>query len=255
MKHFFVLATLAFLAIGGCSSDDSPSASGGSGTMQVSMVDAPASGFDSIVVTVTEVSVHSNTGADSWITLSSGTKTFNLLSLVNGMESVIGSASLSAGTYSQLRLTLGDTCRVYSSGVMIALKVPSNEIKLNIHATIQANVTYKMVLDFDANRSFVSNAGGLILKPVIKVLTTESTGSISGSVNTKASVYVYGNNDTLSTVTGTNNSFKFSYVTPGVYTVLIQSADALHYDSTIVNVGVVQGEVKNVGSISLRSIL
>lgn len=221
--------------------------------MQATMVDAPASGYDSIIVVVTEVSVHSNASSESWITLNSETKTINLLKLVNGVEAVLGEAQLSAGTYSQMRLTLGDSCWVYASGVKIALKVPSGEIKLNIHATIQANVTYKLVLDFDANRSLVYHNGGLIMKPVIKVLTTALSGSISGSINTKASVYAYGNNDTVSTVTGLNNGFKLSYMTPGTYTLFIQSADALYYDSTIVNIGVLQGQTTNTGTIALRS--
>ena len=220
--------------------------------MQVSMVDAPASGYDSVIVVVTGVAVQSNTSSQSWITLSSETKTYNLLTLVNGVEAVLGETQLSAGTYSQMRLVLGDSCWIYASGVKLALKVPSNEIKLNIHATIQADVKYKLVLDFDANRSLVSAGLGLIMKPVIKVLTTETTGFISGSVNTKASVYAYGNGDTLSTSTGTSNNFKLMYATPGTYSVMIQSADIAYYDSTIANVVVTQGQVTNMGSIALR---
>lgn len=252
MKNIFVLASIALALFAGCT-DDNPSTSNGEGTMQVSMVDAPASGYDSIVVVVTEVSVHSNASSESWITLSNETKTYNLLSLVNGTEALLGETKLAAGTYSQLRLTLGDSSWVYAGGVKIALKIPSNEIKLNIHAQIQANVTYKMVLDFDANRSLITTASGLAMKPVIKVLTTASTGFISGSVNTKASVYAYGNGDTVSTVTGTNNSFKLMYVPSGTYTVSVISANGMYYDSTFVNVNVAGGQTTNVGTISLRS--
>jgi len=253
MRNVFVLASLALLVFGGCTSDNNPSTADGKGTMQVSMVDAPASAYDSIVVVVTEVSVHSNTSSESWITLSNETKTYNLLSLVNGVEAVMGQTQLSAGTYSQLRLTLGDSCWVYASGVKIALKIPSTEIKLNINAQITANATYKIVLDFDATRSLVTTAGGLIMKPVIRVLTTSSAGYIQGSVNVKASVLAYGNGDTLSTITGTNNSFKIMYAKPGTYSLTIVSADALFYDSTLTNISVVSGQVTNVGTINLRA--
>ena len=253
MRNIFVLASLAFLVYGGCSTGDNPSTADGKGTMQVSMVDAPASSYDSIVIVVTGVSVHSNASVDSWITLSNETKTVNLLRLVNGMEEVMGETQLAAGTYSQLRLTLGDSCWVYGSGVKIALKVPSTEIKLDIQAEIVANVSYKLVLDFDATKSLVSNAGGLIMKPVIKVLTTSSTGYIQGSVNVKSSVAAYGNGDTLSTITGSNNSFKIMYAKPGTYSLAIVSANALFYDSTLTNISVVNGQVTSVGTITLRA--
>ncbi|MFA5834586.1 MAG: DUF4382 domain-containing protein [Bacteroidota bacterium] len=253
MKNILVLALLAFLAFGGCASDENPSTTGGKGTMQVSMVDAPATTYDSIIVVVTEVSVHSNASSESWITLSSGTKTYNLLALVNGVEAVMGQTQLSAGTYSQLRLTLGDSCWVYASGVKIALKVPSAEIKLNLNVEIVANVTYKLVLDFDATKSLVTTPTGLVMKPVIKVLTTSSTGYIQGSVNIKSSVSAYGNGDTLSTLTGANNSFKIMYAKPGTYSLTIVSADAMYNDSTLTNISVVSGQVTNVGTINLRT--
>ncbi len=221
--------------------------------MQVAMVDAPASGYDSIIIVVSEVSIHSNASSESWITLSSETKTYNLLALVNGSQALLGEAKLNAGTYSQLRLTLGDSCWVYASGAKIALKVPSKEIKLNIHAQIQANVTYTMVLDFDANRSLVTTAAGLAMKPVIKVLTTAQSGSVSGSVNTRASIYVYGNGDTVSTITGANGGFKLMYMQPGTYTLTIISANAAFHDSTMTNVNVAGNQVTTVGTIVLRS--
>lgn len=252
MRKILVLVSLAVGALIGCK--DNP-ASSGTGRMQVTMVDAPAAAYDSIVITVKRVEVHSSTSAsaDAWITLNSETKTYNLLSLVNGVEAVLGEAELSAGTYQQMRLVLGDSCYVYGNGVKIALKVPSSEIKLNIDATIQADITYKLVLDFDATRSLVSNSSGLILKPVIKVLTVASTGVIEGSVNTKASVMAVGNGDTLSTITGTNNSFKIVYAKPGTYSLTVASADAMYYDTTLTNISVVSGQVTNVGTITLRA--
>lgn len=255
MKQITFFAVLALLLFGGCASEDDPSSSNGQGTMEVKMVDAPASLYDSIIVTVTEVSVQNNVSSEGWITLSSGTRSYDLLKLVNGVEAVMGEAKLSTGIYSQLRLTLGDSCWVYAGGVKMGITVPSNEIKLNIHAEIMANVKYTMVLDFDAARSLVTTGAGLILKPVIKVLTTSSVGYIQGSVNVRSSVTAYGNGDTLSTVTGTNNSFKIMYAKPGTYTVTILSGSVLFYDSTLTNISVVSGQTTNVGVINLRATL
>ncbi|MEW5799228.1 MAG: DUF4382 domain-containing protein [Bacteroidota bacterium] len=255
MKKILVLASLAVVAMIGCKSDDNPASNEGSGRMQVTMVDAPASAYDSIIISVQLVEIHASNSAsaDSWITLNSEAKTYNLLSLVNGVEAVLGEADLAAGTYTQMRLVLGDSCYVYAGSVRIALKVPSSEIKLNINAAIRANITYKLVLDFDATRSLVTTGTGLILKPVIKVLTTSSTGSIEGSINTKASVMAIGGGDTLSTITGSNNSFKIKYVKPGTYDLMIISGSIAFYDTTLTNISVASGQVTNVGTINLRA--
>lgn len=255
MKKILVLVSLVVGALIGCKENDNPASSDNTGQMQVTMVDAPAAAYDSIIITVRRVEIHASNSAsaESWITLNSETKTYNLLSLVNGIEAVIGEGKLTAGSYTQMRLVLGDSCYVYANGVSIALKVPSSEIKLNINATVQAGFTYKLVLDFDATRSLVTTGGGMILKPVIKVLTTTSTGVIEGSVNTKASVTAIGNNDTLSTITGVNNSFKIVYARPGTYNVTIVSANAQYYDTTLTNISVVSGQTTNVGTINLRA--
>lgn len=255
MKKILVLASLAVAAMTGCMSDDNPASNEGTGRMQVTMVDAPASAYDSIMISVQRVEIHtsSSASAEGWITLNSEAKTYDLLSLVNGVEAVLGEADLAAGTYTQMRLVLGDSCYVYAGGIKIALTVPSSEIKLNINATIRANVTYKLVLDFDATRSLVTTGTGLILKPVIKVLTTSSTGSIEGSVNTKASVMAVGGGDTLTTITGSNNSFKITYVKPGTYSLTVISASIAFHDTVLTNVAVASGQVTNVGTITLRA--
>lgn len=253
MKKILVLVSLVTVALTGC--NDNPAAGDGTGRMQVTMVDAPASAYDSIIISVQRVEIHASQSAsvESWITLNSEAKTYDLLSLVNGVEAVLGEADLAAGTYTQMRLVLGDSCYVYAGGVKIALKMPGSEIRLNINATIRANITYKLVLDFDATRSLVTTNTGLILKPVIKVLTTSSTGYIEGSVNTKASVTAIGNGDTLSTITGADNSFKILYVKPGTYDLTVVSASAAYYDTTLTNISVVSGQVTNIGTINLQA--
>ncbi|NUN68603.1 MAG: DUF4382 domain-containing protein [Bacteroidetes bacterium] len=251
MKQLNLFTLLALLAVGGCASDDGPSSANGEGTMQVRMVDAPASSYDSVIITVTDVSVHSNTSG--WITLSSGVRTYNLLALVNGAEAVIGEAKLSTGLYSQLRLTLSDSCWVYAGGVRLSLKVPGDQIILNIHAELSANVTTSLVLDFDAGRSLVMTGAGLVMKPVIRVLSTSSTGYIQGIVNVRSSVTAYGNGDTLGTVTGANNSFRIMYAKPGTYSLTIVSGNAMFYDTTLTNISVVSGQTTNVGMITLRA--
>jgi hypothetical protein len=253
MKKLLVLAVMTASVIYGCKNDDNPASPDNRGTMQISMVDAPASVYDSLIIDVKSVEVHVAGTSESWITMSTGARSYNLLSLVNGTEALIGETRLTAGHYTQIRIVLGDSCYAYLSGVKLALTVPSSEIKLNVDATIEANVTYKMVLDFDASRSLVSTGTGLIMKPVIRVLTAAQSGFISGSVNVKAAIFAYGSSDTLSTVTDNDNSFKLMYVKPGTYNVEIIPASDTYYSSTINGVAVMEGKTTSIGSITLLS--
>jgi hypothetical protein len=252
MNRILILASFVAAVVCGCSKNDNPSSADTKGTMQVSMVDAPMIGYDSIVVPITSVEAHIADSTEGWVTLSSEARTYNLLALTNGAEALIGQASLSAGHYTQIRIVIGDSCWTYLSGVKLALKVPSAKIKLNVDATIEAGAAYKIVVDFDAAHSIVANANGLIMKPVLRVLTTEQTGFISGSVNVKAAVFAYGNGDTLSTVTGESNSFKLMYVQPGSYDVEILPSSDTYYSSTINGVVVTEGKTTTVGSITLQ---
>ncbi|HTL99006.1 MAG TPA: DUF4382 domain-containing protein, partial [Holophagaceae bacterium] len=112
-------ALLGLLACGG-----SGSSSGGSGTMNVRMVDGPISGYQNIFVNIQQVQIH---GSGGWTTLSSPNQTYDLLSLTNGISATLASgATLPAGHYDQMRLILGaGNTVVLSDGSTQPLKVPS----------------------------------------------------------------------------------------------------------------------------------
>src|SRR5688500_15387418 len=85
---------------------------GGTGTLKVSLTDAPACGFDQVNVTVLKVRVHQSAGAGEndggWIDLplTPGPRKIDLTSLMNGVLEDLGQAALPAGHYTQLRLVL-----------------------------------------------------------------------------------------------------------------------------------------------------
>src|SRR5450830_1778771 len=82
-----------------------------SGTLGVSMTDAPSCGFDAVNVTVVKVRANKSSSASDtdagWtdITLNPARK-INLLSLNNGVLDNLGETPLAAGHYTQLRLVL-----------------------------------------------------------------------------------------------------------------------------------------------------
>ncbi|MGB2868386.1 MAG: DUF4382 domain-containing protein [Bacteroidota bacterium] len=252
------------LALASCAKDNATSPQGDTGTMQVNMVDAPA-GYDQVNVVVDSVQAHIAT-ADSmsgWTTLSTTPATYNLLAYSNGNFAVLGSAVLPVGHYTQMRLYVGSGSNVVVDGSTKPLNIPSgvqSGVKLNIDATIVADATYTLTLDFDANQSVVTSGNPVnptySLKPVIRTSTAYTTGFIAGAVlplSAKPNIWAYGGtSDTLSTTTDLAGAFKFVYVSPGTYTVSIASTDTAYVDSTIVGVSVNAFATANLGTIVLR---
>jgi len=171
------------------------------GTVAVSLTDAPACGFDAVNVTVSKVRINQSSSASDtdsgWtdITLSPAKK-INLLNLNIGTLEALGTASLGAGHYSQLRLVLdgganSNTVVKTGSSTEIALDTPSalqSGIKLVNEFDVAAGQRVDLVLDFDACKSIVSKGngnGGYSLKPVVKVVPTTLNG-ISGFIATPA---------------------------------------------------------------------
>lgn len=261
LKNTFIIALVIIL--NSCSKDDETSPVIGEGTFQITMIDAPA-GYEQVNIVIDSVKVHSaiNDTISGWTTLSKTKTTYDLLKLVNGANVIIGKAQLPAGQYSQIRLYVGKGSSIVVNGVIYELDTPSGSqsgIKLNVNAKIETGMLYNLTIDFDANKSIVKTGGqnnlSYKLKPVIKVLTTASTGIISGIVEPISSkAYIQGitGTDTTWTATDATGGFKLIYLIPAVYKVTIQSSDTAYRDSIISNISVASGATVNLGNIKLR---
>lgn len=167
--------------------------SAGTGTLRVSLTDAPACGYDAVNVTVSKVRVHQSSTADDraagWVDLSLAVpRKINLLDLndptqINGALETLGEIPLAAGRYTQVRLVLepnSSSAPLSSSLVLsgttaeVPLATPSavrSGIKLIHPFDVGAGQHVDLLLDFDACRSVVQTGGGAYkLKPVIAVL-------------------------------------------------------------------------------------
>jgi len=160
---------------------------GGTGTIHVSLTDAPSCGYDQVNVTIDRVRVNqSSTAADTdsgWSeVVLSPARRVDLLTLQNGVLEDLGQTQLPAGTYTQLRLVLApnDAANplansvVPTGGTETALTTPSGQqsgLKMNVNIDVPADKIADVVLDFDACKSVVKrgNSGQYNLKPVITV--------------------------------------------------------------------------------------
>ena len=150
---------------------------GQTGKMQVLLTDAPFP-YDLVSeanVTITMVEAVSQD--EERFALSDDTTTFNLLELQDGVTALLAEEDdLPAGSYSQMRLTVSDASVVLNNGDTFDLKVPSNQIKVNLSGfEVEPDESVALTLDFDAGKSFVvqgnvdTPAGikGFLLKPVV----------------------------------------------------------------------------------------
>jgi hypothetical protein len=213
------------------------------GTLGVGLTDAPACGFDAVNITVNKVRVHQSSSASdtdsgwSEITLSPAKK-INLLTLTNGVLESLGTTTLAAGRYTQVRLVLdpnANNTTVNSvvptgSAVEQPLETPSavqSGIKLVNEFDVTAGQRTDLVLDFDACKSVVTRGNGkYALRPVVKVIPTAVNG-INGFVSTallgsRVSVSAQQNGNVIaSTVPSSTGEFFLARLAPGNYDIVI----------------------------------
>lgn len=185
--------------------------SGGSGMLSVVIKDSPFTEAKAVLVTLSEVSVHmSGTGTSDgeWVKLdfagdSTPTELTCDLKRLEKAEDLLAKDSLTAGHYTQLRLTVSDA-KLYknleSAGTVACavepkdfeptsstpvtrgeepVVVPSGTLKLNREFCVPASGETTITLDFDGDKSIHQTGNGkYMMTPVVGVVKV--TGSPCG---------------------------------------------------------------------------
>lgn len=277
MNHFirsFFAASLLIAGIffGGCGgSDDGDSSS--SGTLSLSMTDAPLidENVTGVYIKVTGIEYHHDgnwESADDFI----APETFNLLDLTNGKTIDLGDLVLPAGEYTQLRFLLDapedssaktdSACQLEFNGdYNVSLYVPSDSqtgFKSTGNFTIEANAQISVTADFDVRKSIVSagNSGKYLLKPTIRLVVNEHSGEINGTVTdlpeaSEVVVYAYlddtYDNDfepdsdsirfsqsvTSNDVNLSDGSFTLAFLAEGTYDLVFASYESSQFSSVL----------------------
>jgi hypothetical protein len=201
-KRSLGLALAALLALAACGGGGS---GGGSSSLNVSLSDAPTSraGVVSVFVTVTGVEVQPASGPAISIPLMSPL-TVDLLSLQKGnVAPLVNAASVQAGSYSWIRLDLdtsagkdyvlvcADGTTTCASPGNIPLTIPSGAetgLKIVRGFTLPVNGAIHLVVDFNVDSSVVPipNSTSWHLKPTLRVVQTDTVGSIEGTISAGA---------------------------------------------------------------------
>ncbi|UCH17255.1 MAG: DUF4382 domain-containing protein, partial [Burkholderiales bacterium] len=183
---------LAFAAAGVIAACGGGSNETQTGTLRLSLTDAPACDFDHAWVTVEKVRVHRSSSASDgdpgWfdVPLPAPTRV-DLLTLTNGTLLPLGQTELPAGAYTQMRLVLSANTSAdpFANAVqpkgstdpisLTSLTTPSGQqsgLKMNVNVEVPAGQVADFAIDFDACKSFVraGNSGKILLKPVLAVI-------------------------------------------------------------------------------------
>jgi hypothetical protein len=177
------------MAVVACSSPSSPSGSGS--TLNIMLKDSPYSDAKALLVTFSEVSAHvSGTGGFTVLPFSGGatSRTCDLKKLTNAQD-VLGTGTLSAGHYTQIRLVVTSAVLYFdnaSTGPACASSIPvpagnnaqigvsSGDVKLNREFDVTASGATTILVDFDGDQSVHAQGNGQYnMTPVITVVSVQ----------------------------------------------------------------------------------
>ncbi|MCX2452077.1 DUF4382 domain-containing protein [Pedobacter sp. PLR] len=244
----------------GCKKDNNGSASGTT-KVEIRMTDAPGD-FDEINLSVKEIVLLSEGKPYRFAATSS---IFNILDFRIGSSNpdiLVASGEMPSGEITEVRLVLNDSGNtIVVAGVSQALTTPSGQssgwkVKLKANPSLVPEVTYSLLLDFDAAKSIVSTGNGkYLLKPVVRGITAATSGLISGTVLPLLShpeVLVIAGTDTVGTIADPlSGKFTVGGLAAGSYSV--KFAPVIGYkDSTITNVNVSLGQNTSLGVVTLK---
>lgn len=259
IKNLYLLALLPIIILSSCSDNN------GTAKIQVALVDAPAD-YDAVNIDIQDVQINVSSEVDDqggWQSLESAEPgVYDLLLLTNGEEQFLGEIELPEGKLGQVRLILGDGNILTVDGQETPLTVPSGSqsgLKINVDADIQAGITYKLVLDFDAAKSVVKagNSGKYNLKPVIRAQMEATTGAIHGTISpaeTATVVYATLGEDSVSSYPDEEGEFLIRALDAGTYTVSAVPAEESGFTTVDVeDIVVTIGETAEAGTMAFTN--
>jgi hypothetical protein len=197
----------------------------GKATYTVRMTDAPGP-YQQVNIDLRGVEITGSAGKTTLLNVKAGI--YDLLRFSNGLDTMIATGPVDAGTIQQIRLILGPNNTVVVDGDAHQLDIPSSEqsgLKIQIHQKVEAGASYIVLLDFDANQSVILQGNGQYkMKPVIRAINQAIGGSIKGSISpagVAATVTATDGVNSYSSVVNLSGNFLIMGLPPGTYDVTI----------------------------------
>jgi hypothetical protein len=257
--HLMAVVLLSVFVFSACNNDDDDSAVK-KATVEVRLTDGPGD-YQQVNIDIEDVQINPSDDNSGWISLMDNNDKgiYDLLTLTNGQDTLLGSITTTEAKISQIRLILGTGNTVKVGDQTYDLITPSAQqsgLKLNLQQTLSEGVTYKILLDFDAAKSIVARGNGTFsLKPVIRVISEATSGSISGTVSPVASnpaIYALSGTDTVNTsFPDETGKFLLKAMPAGTYKVTFEPAEG-YVSKQVESVIVTTGNVTSLGTVTIE---
>lgn len=173
----FILSLFIFQ---GCKKEESTDTGTADFNVGLKSSDASRSTYEEINIDILSASIHTSADegeTDGWHELETEAGIYNLLEFVNDHEFIFATdPELVVQTVSQIRLLLGENNTIVKDGEIYDLETPSAQtsgIKIQIHTALEPAKTYKVILDFDVDKSIIETGNDQYkLQPTIKTTVT-----------------------------------------------------------------------------------
>lgn len=238
-----------------CSEDNENSIDNPEGTAKVAvkLTDAPGD-YEQVWVEVEDVKIKLDAATsnetegeageeEGWMSLEGvENQRINLLDLTGGVTELLAETEIPAGHLQEMRLVLADNNTIVVDGQELVLDTPSAQqsgLKVKVDQELVADTYYTFILDFDVDKSVVSQGnGGYSLKPVLRLSVDEESGSIAGTVTPSTEpvlVEAQGANATVSAYTNAEGKFQLHGLEPGTYILTATPEEGLGFEAAVVN--------------------
>lgn len=211
---------------------------------------------------------HHDNGGDStndkcevWSDLQVKPGTYDLLTLRNGKDTLLGASFIPQGKIKRIKITLGTNNSIMADSITSPLKIGDGKdyVIINIRNEQLDSIApnnFHLILDFDLAKSIEFEDGVYWLKPEIRAFSEKNTGEIEGKVRPDSSfgmIKAYNTTDTAFALPDQENEgeFKIRGLKEGTYSVWIKGING-YLDSTITNIKVYKGEETKLGKIVLH---
>ncbi|OQP61469.1 hypothetical protein A3860_31570 [Niastella vici] len=276
-KYVMVVAVgaIIFFACSKEKSSDNSSVPSGKQSLNLYLTDGPTDFFDKVLIDIKSVKVLVDTCDRSrrrqdnwdstkkcfvWDSLAVKPGVYDLLSLRNGIDTLLGSGIVTDGTIRKIVITLGTNNSIVKDSVSYPLNLLNNQTTITIRLfgnewdNFQSG-HYRLWLDFDCGRSIVRlRDGAFYLAPFIKAFIIKESGAVKGIVKPNDAypiISVYNATDTAYAFPWRDGQFKVRGLNSGTYSVFVNAGNG-YKDTTISNVSVTVGKETDLGTITLH---
>jgi hypothetical protein len=157
----------------------------GWGIVEIRVTNQPPAGVKSAVVNLNNIEVHmagndgsANTSGNitstdnnsGWISIIGAPVSFDLMD-VTAINQILGSANITAGKYTQIRMSVTNVTGVTTDNVSFTAQVPGDKLKIVGNFNVGDGKKTVLTLDFDGDKSLIRQGNGQFLfNPVVKLL-------------------------------------------------------------------------------------